>query len=92
MGPKGLLAGTATGRQLPVLHCTLHHAGVCLQRQGIDLTVQVHWNRDGPTLGWEGLGGGQCLQMYTFPDYNTFLTSLEMNEKTFMHYLKETHV
>lgn len=47
---QGLLAWSRAGRDSPVLGCPLHHVAVDLERQSVDLTVQVHWDGYGPCL------------------------------------------
>lgn len=49
---QGLLAWPCPGRDPPVLGCPLYHVTVDLERQGVDLTVQVHWDGYGPCLSW----------------------------------------
>lgn len=47
-----LLAGSCAGRDPPVFGCSLHHGAMDLERQSVDLTVQVHWDGYGPSLSW----------------------------------------
>lgn len=49
---QGLLAGSRAGRDPPVLGCSLHHVAMDLERQSVDLTVQVHWDGYGPRLSY----------------------------------------
>lgn len=52
-----LLAWPCPGRDPPVLGGPLYHVTVDLERQSVDLTVQVHWDSDGPCLSWERTQG-----------------------------------
>lgn len=47
---QGLLAWPCAGGDPPVLGCPLHHGAVDFERQGVDLTVQVHGDGDGSCL------------------------------------------
>lgn len=48
---QGLFARPCAGRGPPVFGCPLHHGAVDFERQGVDLTVQVHGDGDGSRLG-----------------------------------------